>query len=87
MDEAALGSIEYAVENLRSALILVLGHERCCAVSAAVVGGKAPGHIAAVLKAIEPATSPGFDLNRRIWPTPEPQGDRLRDQPSPGRSS
>ena len=31
------------------------GYERCGAVSAAVVGGKAPGHIAAVLKAIEPA--------------------------------
>lgn len=55
VDEAALGSIEYAVEHLGSTLILVLGHERCGAVSAAVVGGKAPGHIAAVLKAIEPA--------------------------------
>jgi carbonic anhydrase len=55
VDSAALGSIEYAVEHLGSALIVVLGHERCGAVSAAVVGAKEPGHIAAVLNAIEPA--------------------------------
>ena len=55
VDSAALGSIEYAVEHLGSSLIVVLGHERCGAVSAAVAGAKEPGHIAAVLKAIEPA--------------------------------
>ncbi|MBV8224002.1 MAG: carbonic anhydrase [Verrucomicrobia bacterium] len=55
VDGAALGSIEYAVEHLGSTLIVVLGHERCGAVSAAVAGSKEPGHIAAVLKAIEPA--------------------------------
>jgi carbonic anhydrase len=55
VDAAALGSIEYAVEHLGSPLIVVLGHERCGAVTAAVAGAKEPGHIAAVLKAIEPA--------------------------------
>jgi carbonic anhydrase len=55
VDSAALGSIEYAVEHLGSSLIVVLGHERCGAVSAAVAGAKEPGHIAAVLKSIEPA--------------------------------
>jgi carbonic anhydrase len=55
VDAIALGSIEYAVEHLGSSLIVVLGHERCGAVSAAVAGGEAPGHIADVLKAIEPA--------------------------------
>jgi carbonic anhydrase len=55
VDTVALGSIEYAVEHLGSPLIVVLGHERCGAVSAAVAGAKEPGHIAAVLEAIEPA--------------------------------
>jgi carbonic anhydrase len=55
VDSVALGSIEYAVEHLGSPLVVVLGHERCGAVSAAVSGAKEPGHIAAVLKAIEPA--------------------------------
>jgi carbonic anhydrase len=55
VDDASLGSIEYAVEHLGSPLIVVLGHERCGAVSAAVASAKEPGHIATVLKAIEPA--------------------------------
>jgi carbonic anhydrase len=55
VDATALGSIEYAVEHLGSSLIVVLGHERCGAVAAAVAGAKEPGHIATVLKAIEPA--------------------------------
>ena len=36
VDQAALGSIEYAVEHLGVPLIVVLGHERCGAVQAAV---------------------------------------------------
>jgi carbonic anhydrase len=55
MDTAALGSIEYAVEHLGTPLIVVLGHERCGAVSAAVAGATEHGHLAALLKAIEPA--------------------------------
>jgi len=55
VDPVALGSIEYAVAHLGSPLIVVLGHERCGAVAAAVAGAKEPGHIATVLKAIEPA--------------------------------
>jgi carbonic anhydrase len=55
VDATALGSIEYAVEHLGSTLILVLGHEHCGAVAAAVAGAKEPGHIPAVLDAIQPA--------------------------------
>jgi carbonic anhydrase len=55
VDDVALGSIEYGVEHLGSALIVVLGHERCGAVSAAVAHAQEPGRIAAVLKAIGPA--------------------------------
>ncbi len=55
LDDAALGSIEYAVEHLGVRYIMVLGHERCGAVEAAVKGGKAPGHIGSLIKAIQPA--------------------------------
>ncbi len=55
LDAPGLGSIEYAVEHLGSPLILVLGHERCGAVSAAVASGHAPGHINALVSAIRPA--------------------------------
>ena len=52
VDSVGLGSIEYAVSHLGVPLIVVLGHERCGAVTAAVAGSKEAGHINAVLKAI-----------------------------------
>jgi len=52
VDEVALGSIEYAVEHLGCPLILVLGHERCGAVTAACSEEEAHGHLAAVLNEI-----------------------------------
>ena len=55
LNDAALGSIEYAVEHLGVRHILVLGHERCGAVEATVKGGEAPGHIGSIIKAIQPA--------------------------------
>ena len=51
----ALGSIEYAVELLESPLLLVLGHERCGAVTAAVENEPLPGDIGTFVTAILPA--------------------------------
>lgn len=55
VDDVTLGSIEYAVEHLHVPLVVVLGHERCGAVSAAVAGGEAAGHIRALVERILPA--------------------------------
>ncbi|MBI5014520.1 MAG: carbonic anhydrase [Deltaproteobacteria bacterium] len=54
-DDVALGSIEYAAEHLHVPLLVVLGHECCGAVGATAAGGEAPGHIDAIVKAIQPA--------------------------------
>jgi carbonic anhydrase len=54
VDDVCLGSIEYGVEHLGVRLIVVLGHEHCGAVEAAVAGGEAHGHIKAVVNAIRP---------------------------------
>ena len=55
VDDAVLGSIEYAIEHLNTKLVLVLGHEKCGAVSAAVDGTSAVGHLNALLTAIQPS--------------------------------
>lgn len=55
VDDAALGSIEYAIEHLGTKYIMVLGHESCGAVKATVQGGEAPGHIGSIVSAIKPA--------------------------------
>lgn len=56
VDPIAIGSIEYAAEHLGSSLIIVLGHEKCGAVAAALdLKGKPEGNIGAILKKIMPA--------------------------------
>ena len=56
VDPVVLGSIEYAVSHLGSSLIMVLGHEACGAVSAAMdETGKAEGNIGEILDLIMPA--------------------------------
>jgi carbonic anhydrase len=56
-----LGSIEFAVAELQVPLVLVLGHERCGAVTAAVefvLRGVTPsGHIDSLVQAIRPAVT------------------------------
>jgi len=55
IDPVAIGSIEYAVAHVGVSLVVVLGHQRCGAVSAAVSGEDQPGHISDIVKAIKPA--------------------------------
>lgn len=55
VDDHALGSIEYAVEHLGVRLVVVLGHERCGAVKAALASATAPGHIQSLVRDIQPA--------------------------------
>ena len=55
VDELEIGSIEYAVEHLGAKLVVVLGHESCGAVSAAVNGGEMPKNIASIVSQIKPA--------------------------------
>jgi carbonic anhydrase len=60
-DPVVIGSIEYAAEHLGSTLIMVLGHERCGAVTATVdAKGKSTGskNIDAIVKEIEPSVIP-----------------------------
>jgi len=57
LDDHVLGSIEYAVEHLHATLVVVLGHTKCGAVSAAVAGGEAPGHIKSIVDSLEPAVA------------------------------
>lgn len=55
LNDHVIGSIEYAVEHLHASIVLVVGHEKCGAVSAAVAGGRAEGRIATIIEAIRPA--------------------------------
>jgi carbonic anhydrase len=67
----ALGSIEYAVALLETPLLMVLGHERCGAVTAAVQNEPLPGAISTFVQAILPAveqvkTQPGDRVDNAV---------------------
>jgi carbonic anhydrase len=54
-DDAVVGSLEYAVEHLKAPLIVVMGHEKCGAVTAAMSGdAETHDHIHALVAAIAP---------------------------------
>ena len=55
VDDHDLGSIEYAVEHFDTRLIVVLGHQRCGAVRAALASATAPGHIHSLVRDLQPA--------------------------------
>ncbi len=57
-DPVGLGSIEYAVEHLHSPLLVVLGHQKCGAVSAACSADKMPSsNLNAIVEKINPAVA------------------------------
>jgi carbonic anhydrase len=57
-DPIVLGSIEYAAEHFGCPLVMVLGHKRCGAVTAAVdAHGHPHGNIGAIIKTIAPAVN------------------------------
>ncbi|MCK5072881.1 MAG: carbonic anhydrase [Bacteriovoracaceae bacterium] len=55
LDDVTIGTIEYAVEHLKTPLVVILGHQDCGAVKATIQGGDLPGHLSAITKKIMPA--------------------------------
>lgn len=52
-----IASLEYAAKHLHTPLIVVMGHQKCGAVSAAVEGGEAEGHLSALITPISSAVA------------------------------
>jgi len=55
VDSCAMGSVEYGIEHLHTPLLVVLGHEKCGAVTAACQLVQAKNNIDFVLEKIKPA--------------------------------
>src|SRR6476469_5201777 len=84
LNDEGLGSIEYGVDVLGVRLILVLGHQSCGAVDAAMktvaANREAPGHIQSLVTAIEPVVQsiPKADLDTLIKANVKHVVDALR---------
>jgi carbonic anhydrase len=69
--DAELASIEYAALHLHTPLLVVMGHQKCGAVTAAAEGGEAEGHLPSLLALIRPAverakTQPGDLIDNAV---------------------
>jgi len=53
--DAELASIEYAAVHLQTPVLVVVGHQKCGAVTAAAEAGEAEGHLPSLLAMIRPA--------------------------------
>jgi len=87
IDSAAAGSVEYAVEHLHVHLVLVLGHDQCGAVKAAIQGGSFSPELQSVVDEITPAvqkarTLGGDLLENAINMNAELQADKLSELPA-----
>lgn len=79
----AIGSLEYAAAELGSQLIMVLGHENCGAVKAAIQGQPLPGRISTFVEDIRPAVervrnNPGDVVNNSVIANVQLQVEELK---------
>jgi carbonic anhydrase len=71
LDHAVLGSLEFGIEELHVPLLVVLGHEHCGAVKAAMEvlaqHGEAEADIEYLVEALAPAVEQGVRLGGDVW--------------------
>jgi carbonic anhydrase len=70
--DTEIGSLEYGAVHLHIPFLVVLGHEGCGAVTAAVQGGEPEGHIAAIVNLLKPAVDKSKGM------TGDPVGNAVR---------
>jgi carbonic anhydrase len=66
LDEAALGSLEFAVGDLKTPLLIVLGHSSCAAIQKAMLTENFPGALGSIQKHIRSAIGEETDFQAAI---------------------
>jgi carbonic anhydrase len=80
------GSLEFGTLVLGAKVLMVVGHENCGAVKAAIEGGELPGQIGSLTQAIKPAVEssknqPGDKVVNAVKQNIKLQASRLKDSP------
>lgn len=83
VDSDALGSIEYGVEHLNSPLLVVMGHEKCGAVTAAYEkvknGTSIEGNLKSIVDKIEPNIKDADSLDEAIHENTEAVQEQIEE--------
>src|SRR4028119_1003595 len=80
------GSLEFGTLVLGAKVLMVVGHERCGAVKAAIEGGELPGQIGSLTEAIKPAVErsknqAGDKVENAVKANVRLRSNRLKDSP------
>jgi len=80
------GSLEFGTLVLGAKVLMVIGHENCGAVKAAITGGELPGQIGSLTQAIKPAVESsknqaGDKVVNAVKANVRLQASRLKDSP------
>jgi carbonic anhydrase len=80
------GSLEFGTLELGVKVVMVVGHERCGAVKAAIQGGEFPGQIGSLVKSIKPAVESsknqaGDKVENAVKANVRLQASRLKESP------
>jgi len=80
------GSLEFGTSVLGAKVLMVIGHENCGAVKAAITGGELPGQIGSLTQAIKPAVESsknqaGDKVVNAVKANVRLQASRLKDSP------
>jgi carbonic anhydrase len=80
------GSLEFGTLELGAKVVMVVGHERCGAVKAAIAGGEFPGQIGSLVKSIKPAVESsknqaGDPVANAVKQNVRLQASRLKESP------
>ena len=81
-----IGSLEFGTLVLGAKVLMVVGHENCGAVKAAITGGELPGHIGSLTEAILPAVEssknqPGDKVENAVKANVRLQANTLKASP------
>jgi len=78
VDTEGLGSVEYAIEHLKTKLVVVCGHRHCGAVTAAYSGGNFSPNVKRIVDLIKPAVEKGGDLDKVIHTNVEIMVEKIK---------
>lgn len=85
VDQDALGSIEYGVDHLKTPLIVVMGHEKCGAVTAAYDklknGTEVSGHLATLVDTIVANIRESDSLDEAIHDNTDEVAEQIENDP------
>lgn len=77
---SSIASIEYAIAHLGTKLVVVMGHESCGAVGAAIEGGDSGQNLNRLLGYIQPAVDGSDDVNAVVRRNAVVSANRLVDR-------